>query len=116
METIKQRNIVYTEEDVFFGGGINKYHYTKDGVKTLCGCKIKFGWKFDERNKVSLVDCKRCLKKMEKEKILVEEAKEKICSHCKKVIDGEPFKEFKTIGKVYCCDACWIEGQKEDEE
>ena len=56
---------VYTEENVFFGAGINKIHYTKDGLTTLCGQRIVFGWIRDIKNKYKL-DCKICLKGLEK--------------------------------------------------
>jgi len=61
----KYKGVVYTEENVFFGSGINAVHYTNDGLKTLCGCKITLTWKRDKENKLR-VDCKRCLKRLEK--------------------------------------------------
>jgi hypothetical protein len=59
----KYKGVVYTEENVFFGSGFNPFHYTNDGLKTLCGCKITFLWRKDKKNKLG-VSCKRCLKKL----------------------------------------------------
>lgn len=62
MEKQLKSHIVYTEENVFFGVGINKHHYTEEGFITLCGREIKIGWKFDENAKIKDVDCKMCRK------------------------------------------------------
>ena len=63
--TVKS-NVVYTEEDVFYGAGINSFHYTLDAKKTICGIKIRFfgNWSYSKTNYISEVDCKRCIKKL----------------------------------------------------
>lgn len=44
------------------------YHYTKNGIKTLCGCRVYLcaGWYKEEDNRKDNVDCKRCLRILNK--------------------------------------------------
>ena len=57
---------IYTEEKVFYGAGINKVHYTNDGIKTICGVSCySIDWKRD-KDGMHTVDCIKCMKVLSK--------------------------------------------------